>query len=388
MKSIFLSHSSKDKDFVRSLAEDLTSAGVQVWLDEAELHVGDSLVDKIGRAVNEMDYLGVVLSQSSISSEWVRREVEIALNHEIRGKQVKVLPILKEPCDIPPFLIGKVYADFSKPELYQPALSKLLHGLGVGGKTITQVLSIDSQFLTLQAALSNGNFRVADAETRTLILRTLDRAQGLSKTDFSKLPCDALRTIDNLWLRYSHGRFGFSIQMRLAESFDTAEEFAATIGWRTNNAWITYSEAVFDISAPQGHLPICGEHGLLEFDEAMSEVGWMYGAKEYAKKEFSEFFSKGPWQFLRRVITDSEPVALSHQWLASSTFVYSRLIDCTTVEKPPAAQLVGNMTVAAVRIAVAEMQDKIALRKMLTDEQRARNRTGVVEAIRKRIRRL
>lgn len=46
MSSIFLSHNSKDKEFVRRLANRLESYGVKVWVDEAEIKVGESLIKK------------------------------------------------------------------------------------------------------------------------------------------------------------------------------------------------------------------------------------------------------------------------------------------------------------------------------------------------------
>jgi hypothetical protein len=47
MSSIFLSHNHADKPFVRRLAQDLQAAGARVWLDEAEMLIGDSLIKKI-----------------------------------------------------------------------------------------------------------------------------------------------------------------------------------------------------------------------------------------------------------------------------------------------------------------------------------------------------
>lgn len=111
--SVFLSHSHADKTFARRLAEDLRSAGARVWIDEAEIQLGDSLIKKISAAIDEVDYLAVVLSPTSVESEWVRREVEIALNEEIAGQTVKVLPLLLLTCEIPAFLRGRLYADFT-----------------------------------------------------------------------------------------------------------------------------------------------------------------------------------------------------------------------------------------------------------------------------------
>ena len=113
MSSIFLSHSHKDKLFVRKLSKRLEEHGIQTWLDEIEMQVGDSIITKIGDAIREYRYLGVVISSHSVSSEWVRREVNIALTEEIQARRTKVLPLLCERCELPAFLVDKIYADFT-----------------------------------------------------------------------------------------------------------------------------------------------------------------------------------------------------------------------------------------------------------------------------------
>ncbi|MBL8013746.1 MAG: toll/interleukin-1 receptor domain-containing protein [Candidatus Omnitrophica bacterium] len=114
MSSIFLSHNSKDKVFVRKLKERLKNDGVRVWFDEDEMLVGDSLIKKISEGIESMDYLGVVISSSSNNSSWVQKELAIAMRDEINGRRVKVLPILMEECDIPVFLKDKIYANFTE----------------------------------------------------------------------------------------------------------------------------------------------------------------------------------------------------------------------------------------------------------------------------------
>src|SRR5262245_12646286 len=126
---LFLSHSHEDKPFVRRLAKDLRDAGARVWLDAAEILVGDSLLNKMSQAIDETEYLGVALSRASVKSNWVRVEVEQAMNHEIRNRSVKVLPILVEDCEIPAFLNGKYYADFRTAENYPHALQQILRRL-------------------------------------------------------------------------------------------------------------------------------------------------------------------------------------------------------------------------------------------------------------------
>jgi len=139
MTSIFLSHSSKDKFFVRELAIRLKEYGIKVWLDEAELNIGDSLIQKIGQAIDEADFLGVVLSRNSIESEWVQRELQLAMQKELRERKVVVLPLLLEPVELPFFLRDKIYADFTDPQRYEDTFPLVLKALGILDKDIKSV---------------------------------------------------------------------------------------------------------------------------------------------------------------------------------------------------------------------------------------------------------
>jgi len=141
MPSIFLSHNHKDKAFVRRLGKDLAAEGVRVWIDEAEILVGDSLISKVEGAIDEMDYLGVILSPSSVGSTWVTREVMMALDEEISQRKVKVLPILLSDCDLPGFLRDKLYADFRDRSEYGESLQLLLRRLVDASNTATTDVS-------------------------------------------------------------------------------------------------------------------------------------------------------------------------------------------------------------------------------------------------------
>jgi hypothetical protein len=147
---IFLSHSHADKEFARRLEEDLTKAGVRVWIDDAEILLGDSLIEKIREGIDDMDYLGVILSPQSVASEWVKKEVEIAMNEEIDGKRIKVLPLLHQQCEFPGFLKGKKYADFSSEDKYVNSLKLVLRRLGPTSPDAT--LDKEQRLNTLRAS--------------------------------------------------------------------------------------------------------------------------------------------------------------------------------------------------------------------------------------------
>ncbi|MGP1665362.1 MAG: toll/interleukin-1 receptor domain-containing protein [Rhodanobacter sp.] len=131
MPSVFLSHSAKDKAFTRNLAVRLTEVGVLVWMDEAEINIGDSLLAKISTAIETADFIAVVISHNSVQSSWVQSELKMAMSRELADKKVRVLPIVIEPCELPTFLRDKLYADFSKPDDFDAPFARLLRALNI-----------------------------------------------------------------------------------------------------------------------------------------------------------------------------------------------------------------------------------------------------------------
>ena len=124
---LFISHSGKDKNFVERLAQDLKRKGVKVWVDFWEIKVGDSIVAKIEEAIQRNDYLAVVLTPSSVKSNWVQKELAAGLVTELEEKSVVVLPLLAKKCKIPSLLKDKKYADFVTN--YHKGLQELLDRL-------------------------------------------------------------------------------------------------------------------------------------------------------------------------------------------------------------------------------------------------------------------
>ena len=131
MPSIFLSHNAADKPFARRLAARLIESGVVVWFDEVELKIGDSLVDKISEAINQVHYVAAVISSNSIKSTWVQKELSLAMSKEIKNNAIVVLPLLLDDCDIPTSLKDKLYADFRDPNNFERECVKLLQAMGV-----------------------------------------------------------------------------------------------------------------------------------------------------------------------------------------------------------------------------------------------------------------
>lgn len=140
MVKVFLSHSSKDKAEVRRLAIDLREQGVDVWLDEWEIGIGDSISRRIDEGLHKADFLAIWLTESAVSSGWVDREWRAKFEEEISSNRTIVLPLLADEVPLPTLLRDKRYADFR--EDYAYGLSQLL---SVSGLTAPSHASIYTQ---------------------------------------------------------------------------------------------------------------------------------------------------------------------------------------------------------------------------------------------------
>lgn len=124
---LFISYSHKDSAFVSKLSAELKIMGMNVWLDEKAINVGDSVVSEIRKGIDNSKYFVIVVSKNSINSKWVERETDIATNIELKQGRIIVLPILLEGTILPWFLEGKLFADFRNS--YAKGLSKLTEAL-------------------------------------------------------------------------------------------------------------------------------------------------------------------------------------------------------------------------------------------------------------------
>lgn len=112
MTKVFISYSHEDQHFARKVADKLIQDGYDVWLDQKEILVGDSVAQKIMSGIKECDYFMVVISENSVNSKWVQKELEVALSNELNVEKPKILPIKVDNTDVPEFLKDKLYADF------------------------------------------------------------------------------------------------------------------------------------------------------------------------------------------------------------------------------------------------------------------------------------
>ncbi|WP_199290873.1 MULTISPECIES: GUN4 domain-containing protein [unclassified Anabaena] len=122
-------------------------------------------------------------------------------------------------------------------------------------------------FQKLEALLKAKKWRDADLETWKLMKKLTKREQQgwLRVEDVKNFPRQELRKMDQLWVKYSNGKFGFSVQKQIwldlggklggEPDWDTFKKLGDRVGWRKNNEWLSYDSYTFNKDAPQGHLP-------------------------------------------------------------------------------------------------------------------------------------
>ena len=132
-------------------------------------------------------------------------------------------------------------------------------------------------YTPLRQLLQQKKWEEADRQTWELIqIATIGLiTEGMSyRGDFYKdLPCKDLDIIEQLWLKSSGGKFGFSIQLAIYENAgnpiasyneNAYRRFGDKVGRRENGYWKNFDEiqSVLDSSTlsalPQGYLPSCG----------------------------------------------------------------------------------------------------------------------------------
>jgi hypothetical protein len=150
---------------------------------------------------------------------------------------------------------GKLKQHSQSPQSDPNALAK--------SETATDGLSSERavDYTRLRDLLVQGKWKEADKETLLVMLKVAEREKDrwLRVEDIEEFPCTDLRTIDTLWVKYSNGHFGFSVQKRIWESVGGTKtycRFGDRVGWRVNNDWLDYNKLTFTVEAAEGHLPV------------------------------------------------------------------------------------------------------------------------------------
>lgn len=151
-----------------------------------------------------------------------------------------------------------------------------------------------ADFMPLATALMAGEFKEADQLTRDLLIFIAGPAAQTRKyvyfTEVVNIPATDLRSLERLWLKYSLGKFGYSVQKRVFDvtSKNDFETFCDKIDWnlidmsdlknplKRKRRWFGDDEFIYDLeAAPKGHLPLTSAlRGTMLLKEILKHPVW------------------------------------------------------------------------------------------------------------------
>ncbi|MDB4723027.1 TIR domain-containing protein [Akkermansiaceae bacterium] len=97
---IFISYSRRDKEAIMPYVELFRANGMDVWMDESGINASSEWAEQIVHAITECDVFILFLSDTSVASENVRKEIGVAAS-----LNKKLLPLKIEEVEIPPSLL-------------------------------------------------------------------------------------------------------------------------------------------------------------------------------------------------------------------------------------------------------------------------------------------
>jgi hypothetical protein len=314
MSFIFISYSRQDQAYVSLLAQALESHRLPFWLD-INTDYGDTWPHTIEKQVECCQVLFIVMSPRSKQSHWVQCELTHAL--ELRKP---IFPLLLEgprwfsvaalqtvdvtggklpparffdtlrpqfPASastaeslplqavveesIPPEStpVGWVLPDptgWVLPDLPTAPLNQNLIP-GTEEDDLSSEKGVD--YRKLRDLLKAGQWKEADQETERRMLEAVGRKENdyISKEELLNFPCADLQTIDALWVKYSQGKWGFSVQKRIYVECGAKldgeypgdkiwYEFCRRVGWVKGDAFVSYLDLTFDLqNSLEGEFP-------------------------------------------------------------------------------------------------------------------------------------
>jgi hypothetical protein len=183
-----------------------------------------------------------------------------------------------------------------------------------GTTPIIQPDKLDSEkgidYTRLRDLLAAKNWKEADKETYRVMIQAVGKEDGdyFNKDELLNFPCTDLRTIDHLWIKYSNGHFGFSVQKEIYLSVGgkadgkynvgAGKKFGDRVGWRVKSNLIWIEDIIFETASPKGHLPFeWGFWGFIGESEISSLASRLVKCNIFAKRTiFSRTFFQRPPQ--------------------------------------------------------------------------------------------
>ena len=332
--TVFFSYSHADEDLRDKLAEHLSSLKrnkvIDAWHDR-QIPAGTQWAKAIDDNLNKADIILLLISSKFLASEYCSDiEVKQAMERH-KSNEARVIPIILRACDwsdeefgalqalpknahpvtswanqdeaffdivkgikraildlkdsttVPVALPNPTvrnfvhFADFNSKSPSAPTVSVPVPEVKKNPVELLSAKGID--YRELEKLLKDKQWYEADQLTDKLMLKASGREiqRYIDPKSIKEFPCEDLQTIDRLWVHYSNGLYGFSVQKdiyvecggKLDFSYpidETWEKFCDRTAWKGErtgwnkegiNGWIPYPDKFFKnhLMNVKGHLP-------------------------------------------------------------------------------------------------------------------------------------
>jgi len=124
---VFLSyaHADADKKFVSALHQRLKRDGIECFFDEVSLAPGANFVLQISQAIDECNYLVIVMSRSYFSAKFAPIEWTAVVSGDPKNERGRLVPLLREECDLPALMKPLSYIDVTSDEKFERNYSRI-----------------------------------------------------------------------------------------------------------------------------------------------------------------------------------------------------------------------------------------------------------------------
>lgn len=104
-KLVYLAHATEDKHLAKPIAEGLIARGIDVWYDQWEIGLGDSVRRKMEEGLGDCTHFVALLTHTSLKKPWVNEELDAGLLRAVEGtSRFVVLRSDIDLAELPPLL--------------------------------------------------------------------------------------------------------------------------------------------------------------------------------------------------------------------------------------------------------------------------------------------
>lgn len=232
--TVFLSHSSKDREFIEKIEQDLRKNRIDAWYAGWEIPPGKSLRKKIfEEGIPNCNAFFVYLSPNSINSKWVKKELDAAFIEQSKEKDTDVLTFISSDD-----LIAKLPIDITSmncptinKENYDKGLSALITAIyeaKISSMLKQHALESENEILKLEKTIADLKTEISKSSKDTSNeLKSIEKALEANFFRTKDIRCTALTIFESLWPYFANGAVRYVIlkkaQILTTEVFEFSE---------------------------------------------------------------------------------------------------------------------------------------------------------------------